>query len=383
MKKFKFNIKIIIIAFNVVTFGYFVLTFYGCDQITNQPAANCSQKSGTRFITPAEMALEMNMFRETGVSTVYSSPMRILDYGHVTVIEDNGTFEGTPAGIIPVVKRFYSKHPDVYDFITIYSNFEAPGMDSVAWHTDVTQTVEGIGKPLSDFSSDYGSKGRLKGIQYMNSLSKYSGDPDSFAYLAFDAYHLLGRVLSLQWAANFRFRDRHGYISTDLLDLTHPGHWLNCVELNKDLLNGHSWRDNGDGTYTDIGSCQQYGLLTLYAMGLIDKSEVAPFLVLARTDSGSCTACCFNLRTIPATARTVTINDIISAEGFRNPDYSVSQKHFNMAFILVVKRGEFPPLPLEIQFVEKVRSTFPAVFEFISGARGSMNTNLIGPVLPK
>jgi len=357
--------------------GTVFFLYPGCNTDSDRENVEYDQDNACGLYSQRQVEQEFELYqsRNQGSDSSALASMRIQDIGQVSVVEDNGTMTGNPAGVVHILRKFYSTHNDWYDFITIYANFPIPGMDRFAWHIDVSQQVNGIGKPIMNMASIVGSKGRLKGIQLMNSISKYPSDPEAPALLGRDAYELLAHHTSHQWSAFLKFRQFGGPV---LDDLSYPGlrgHFINCMEANKDFLNGHTFRDNGDGTYTDLGACDTFGLLTLYSMGMIAKSEVPPFLLINRTDGG-CTMCCFNIGTITGTPRTITIDDIISAEGPRIPDYSKSQKYYNMAFILVTSSGDFPASPLEIQWVSKVRQGFPGHFKIWTNGRGTMDTSI-------
>jgi hypothetical protein len=88
---------------------------------------------------------------------------------------------------------------------------------------------------------------------------------------------------------------------------------------------------NGDGTWRLISNMEEepFSPLDLYAMGLIPPDQVPPIHILQAPNLT-------NLERITAASyRTVTIDQIISAEGgVRIPSAADSQKDFNLAFIV-------------------------------------------------
>ena len=75
---------------------------------------------------------------------------------------------------------------------------------------------------------------------------------------------------------------------------------------------------------------ERYSPLELYLMGLIPPDEVPPMHILTNPDfsrAGHITS---------ASVRTITIQDVIAAEGgVRSPDVAESQKAFNLAYVVI------------------------------------------------
>ena len=110
----------------------------------------------------------------------------IGDYGDITVMEvegdydaliDNGETNSAPREVI--ARQFYATHPDEYDFIYIFTNFDfqMPLAEAVAFYQDVRNDVQGIGINLFDHSSFYGSNSKLQGIIDMGNLANLAADP--------------------------------------------------------------------------------------------------------------------------------------------------------------------------------------------------------------
>jgi hypothetical protein len=43
---------------------------------------------------------------------------------------------------------------------------------------------------------------------------------------------------------------------------------------------GNDWQDNKDGTFTSTGKEKYYSALDLYLMGMYDKSQINPMLLI-------------------------------------------------------------------------------------------------------
>ena len=275
------------------------------------------------------------------------------NFGDVTVIGVEGDYDvpdlnctecDIPRQIIS--KEFFISHGDQYDFLIIFSNFDfqmpvsyIDGKKFVArgFYQGVSNAVRGIGEQVFDNSSWYGSSGQLKGtidMGYLGGKVTNPLDPEFTSTMTTLSHELLH-----QWAARVKYKTDFGNISNDLLGLD-DAHWSYLLDTQGSLMYGNKWRNNGDGTFTSLPGRKYYSPLDLYLMGLIDKSEVPPMLLIENPlvtpdqlpDTGV---------TIEGTSSTVTINDIIAVEGERVPSVADSQKSFKFATILLVRPGTF------------------------------------------
>ncbi|MDR0770141.1 MAG: hypothetical protein LBE75_02940 [Burkholderiales bacterium] len=246
----------------------------------------------------------------------------------------DGKFNVEPRAVI--AREFYKKHPDAYDFLVVFSSFEFDTGDALAFHHAVKRNVQGIGdRPLTDNTTAYGSAGRLQGFIDMAALSRYSTDPLS---TDFDqVLQTFSHEFMHQWAAFARFRETDGTLSNDLLK--GDGHWSFLLDSDASLMYGHHWRDNGNGTFTSVKAHNHFSPLDLYLMGLVGKEQVPPMTLLVAPGEDKSRLPQLGT-TITAIPRTITIDDIIAAEGPRIPSAHDSQKDFRFAFIYVKRPGE-------------------------------------------
>ena len=117
-------------------------------------------------------------------------------------------------------------------------------------------------------------------------------------------------------------------------------HWSFLLDTMGSVLYGNRWQANGDGTFTSLPGRKYFSPLDLYLMGLVDKSEVPPMLLIENPEIDP-TAITQSGVTIDGTAAWVSIDDIISAEGERAPGAATSQKSFNVACIFITRPGTF------------------------------------------
>src|SRR5262249_37744953 len=89
-----------------------------------------------------------------------------------------------------------------------------------------------------------------------------------------------------------------------------------------------------DGSYVFQSAAQMdvYNDLELYLAGMLPPDQVGPNLVPENQTQQVCDGC-----PVQGTVRTVTINDVISADGPRIPAAAASQKEFRVATVLFTR----------------------------------------------
>lgn len=110
-------------------------------------------------------------------------------------------------------------------------------------------------------------------------------------------------------------------------------------------MGGGVWRDNFDGTYTQLDDdyyvpAAGWSYLDLYLMGLISPAEVSDFFIVRNLVPAGTDA---NGHAVFKADRTkVTIQEVITEEGPRLPGVDKSQREFNTGMEIVVRHGEKP-----------------------------------------
>ena len=74
---------------------------------------------------------------------------------------------------VGVARKFYRTHPDTYDQLVIWTDSVTTTGNAFAYEVTVANDVRGIGLPVFDSSSDFGSGGRLESFTVMDWLGKY------------------------------------------------------------------------------------------------------------------------------------------------------------------------------------------------------------------
>lgn len=307
------------------------------------------------------------------------------DVGNIAIIEDDGFLiyedsDGLHINDGAVSNRFYQTHPDNFDFITMFRNFDAD-MHGFAYHFNVRNNIYGIGLPIFNYTGYMGSAGRLKGFSNQNDINYQVDDPHFHMYRIHSTMTGMLHETMHQWAA---FLDNPNQV-------VNSSHWYSFCHTKSSwgdsttsAMEGYNWTDNGGGDYQGYAYGNGLFPLDLYVMGLYDPVQVPDIWYLQNPTVTSPT----NIFVPPyyalpielhatGTPDSLSIWDIVSANGFREPDTSDSQKAFNMAFILVVKNGEIPKGE-ELARIERIRQEFEEYFYASTESLATMNTSLFG-----
>jgi hypothetical protein len=167
-----------------------------------------------------------------------------------------------------------------------------------------------------------------------------------------------------------------------------PTHWARGLQApapfafqrptEASAMGGGVWQDNYDGTFTQLDDdyyvpATGYSYLDLYLMGLITPSEVPDFFILRNMTPAGRDA---NGHAIVKADRTkVTIQDVIAAEGPRQPDVDHAQKQFNTGVVVMVEHGRTPGAAL-IERANGIRTAWIDYFATVTGHRASMTATV-------
>jgi hypothetical protein len=166
-----------------------------------------------------------------------------------------------------------------------------------------------------------------------------------------------------------------------------PTHWARGLQApvafpyrrptEASAMGGSVWQDNFDGTFTQLDDdyyvpSTGWSYLDLYLMGLIAPSEVPDFFILRNLEPRGKDA---NGHSIVKADRTkVTIQDVIAAEGPRQPGVDKSQRLFNTGFVLVVEHGHAPSREL-VDRTSGIRKQWLEYWPITTGHRVTMTAN--------
>ena len=286
-----------------------------------------------------------------------------------------------------VAQIFYRTHPDIYDGLIVFADFNVSLDNAFAFALPVRNSIRGIinTRPGTyDFGSGFGSPQRLSVLVNMGDLSRYPVDPRQVFLGTNNSLSILGQEFGHRWLA---YLD----IGTPSLLGRDASHWSFLHNTFGSVVEGNEIEDLGNGDFRTVAATIRYSPLDQYVMGLRPASQVAPWFVVANpvlptTFPTAFPLQCRSLQRLPACApfvglqfsgsrRNVTIDEIISLAGPRVPSFEQAQKDFRVAFILVTQRGQAPKAS-SLQSLDAFRTQWQSFFMDAVENRGTMNTEL-------
>ena len=283
--------------------------------------------------------------------------------------------------------RFYQTHEDAYDYLVFYNTAGvSAGSGILAFANPVRDVVKGNGAfVVGDQGALYGSADKLKAVLNMGPLSQYPANPaepvplrfgtgdTSLTVLGHEAGHLFLAYTSVRNPANAAARPMLG---RDFF------HWSFFFNSEASLLEGNRIADAGEGAsprFRTVATVEGYSPLDQYLMALRPPEEVAPTFFVENT---SIPLIGTNPRVgvqFDGSRRDVKLEEIIGVEGRLIPDYTISQRKFRFAFVLVVREGSVVN-GSALDQLETLRKRFEAAFgEYTSGraqAATTLNKNV-------
>ncbi len=263
-----------------------------------------------------------------------------------------------------VSQSFFEDSPDAYDFVVIVTNFEWDATAGVAgFHIGVANEVRGIGLEVFDQSQLWGSE-NLQGYIDIRWLSAYIREDGSLDSEFLNA--LLNHEVGHQWLARAQFLD--GGTPSDALLGVDGVHWSYLLDSEASYMYGSEWTDNGDGIFTATKIRDRYSHLDLYLMGMLAPEEVPDFTLLVNPSIPSDGYPGLG-DTIEATPRSISVFDVIGAEGPRIPDWRQAQHEFRVGMIYLVD-PTIPVMSEDIERLNDIRASWEESFFRQTRGRG-------------
>ncbi len=183
-----------------------------------------------------------------------------------------------------------------------------------------------------------------------------------------ETINLIAHEQMHRWGVNIKFKDESGNISTALLGKDGV-HWSYLLDTDASVMYGNDWRGNGDGTFTSTGVTKYYSPLDLYLMGIYDKKQVPPMILIDNPSIDPAKMPEVGAK-ITGTRKLVTIDDIIAVEGERIPDASASQKTFKIAYILLTRPNTYTGN--ELKGIENIRNAWAGRFRSLTYGKATI-----------
>lgn len=312
---------------------------------------------------------------DTTFTTPVFSAKTLGQYGNVAVMAVSGNYDGRKAddalNALPrqeIAKEFYRTHGDTYDFMVAFSDFPYAMAEEGAkgFYIDVKNDTPGLGLTLFDNTASFGSGGYLQGFIDMGDVSALAAN--IYGPKLDETLTTLTHELMHRWGAYVRFKNADGTLNSSLLGKD-SAHWSYLLDSKGSIMYGNGWQDNGNGSFTATAAMSGYSPLDLYLMGMIPKEQVPPMLLIDNPSIDK-TQLPHLGDTITGTAKTVTINDIVDAEGERVPNAADSQKQFNVGFVLLTRAGD--NAIAATQAIETLRKAWAGRFAELTHGTGTV-----------
>ena len=229
-------------------------------------------------------------------------------------------------------KDIYKHFSDKYDFIYLILNEDdiPEGISYYGKNIGVSNDITGIGGGIYDYTSDYGSSGKLKSIVQLTSLGFLENGP------------ALHEILH-NWANYALPTENVAQTGTNLNSFSYFGHWGFTGGSTKGQLGGFkqsSLEDLGNnqysvdpfGAFANGGNSVPFNELELYLMGMTPISNVNQFDLFNNITSFE-----VNSDKYIFTANKVSYgpDELESLLGVRSPSSSDSQKEFDLLIIVL------------------------------------------------
>lgn len=281
---------------------------------------------------------------------------------------------------VVVAQRFYASHEDAYDYLVIYNNLDVMAdTNAVAYEITVRNSRKGFGDKMVDVGDETGSRQRLQALINMGPVNQYPADPNEVVPLRFTSRDTPLSVLAHEaghlFLAFASIVDESG--NKPMLGRANV-HWSFNFNSDASFLEGNKIQDNGPGAtprFTTTETVRRYSALDQYLMGFRSPAEVPDTFYVANATSGTGARMPEAGIGFDGSRVNVSIGDILSAEGRRVPDYTVSQRHFRFAFILVVAAGT-QPTAKDVAKLEAYRAQFEQLYNSASSGNAYAETTL-------
>lgn len=260
--------------------------------------------------------------------------------GFDTCVGGGNEIGGGNAGAIDA---FYAAYPDANpQYLATWFAWDL-GFAG-AFYSPVASDTLGIGAKHFLGTDTMGDATGLNGWIFMNSLQLYSAYGPQEQELLFDL--IWGQEFEHRWAAFVHFDD-HGTDSKALLG-RQSAHWSWFMNTNWSWMEGNAWTQDGSKFTTDFGSFQ-LGVshkcpMDLYLMGLIPPSAVEDFMVItdgsAHHASDPPQILAGGKATITGKKKMVSIDDVIRAEGDRQPTWIDQPRSFKVANVIILRSSD-------------------------------------------
>lgn len=256
---------------------------------------------------------------------VYNSNSAILTLpaSHYDSWINDDLFSDNGDSLKNLTKILYNKLNDDFDFIILLTNEieQSPKLDYVGKFINVSNNIKGIGLQNFDYSGDYGSAGKLKGVIHLPANNYITYGPSLHEVIHNVANSMIVTSEPSHW----------GFTGSNLKGQLGGFQQNTLIENVNGEQNAYSAIDFG--SYVNGGNSVKYSYLELYALGLIPIDSIKEFSVFKDVTPYSNKDGRLFFRA--NVHEKYDGNKIVTKNGPRIPSYTTSQKSFKILFVLV------------------------------------------------
>jgi len=291
--------------------------------------------------------------------------------------------------LVGAAQAFYQSHEDAYDYLVIFNDLNLPASSgAVAFQITVRNHRTGTGQDVIDVGAEFGSPRRLQAILNMGPLSQYPQDPYAIvparaisrdtplSVLAHEAGHLFLAYVSV--------RDPQAPSNRPMLG-RQEAHWSFNFNSDASFLEGNRICDRqltpascpstaSTRRFITTATVERFSELDQYLMGLRAPEEVSPTFLVANSGISPARAPQPGVE-LDGNRRDIRIEEVLQEAGPRIPDYTVEQRHYRFAFILITPEGQ-EPRPEAIEKLDRFRQAFEDFFFRATDGRAWAETSL-------
>lgn len=164
-------------------------------------------------------------------------------------------------------------------------------------------------------------------------------------------------------------------------------HWSYFLHTGASPMEGNTWHDHGDGTFTSVpeAGLGPFSGLDRYLLGLVAPEAVAPFFLIvpdAREEARSTWPPEARHgdppRTVRGTRLDLTVNDVMRAEGQARPGPDEVDRELEIATVLVVGPDELVPMRT-VQGASVLQEQWSEAWATCTGGGSSADFTLLEP----
>ncbi len=317
----------------------------------------------------------------------------LVDDGTIAAPSTKGT---SPTGQDLIAERvvtwYKATGQPLPDFLSLWTTFSMDGDYVNTLFDPVANDVTGIG-----LETQYGGDGTftsayppLRSIMLHNDVTQLAARAKLQLLTSTDGFaqYLFLLELSHNWGPAIAI-PADGGTGQDLIGF--PFHWSFWMSAGGSPAGGNPWMAGANGSFTVSGWSPvgiRYSMIDLYIMGLATAKDVPSFGVLENPvppvnltdplEGGPYSAASFpwfgaTSFAATGTQRTVTMDDVVAANGPRVPDVSTSPKSWTLGVALVVEPTATPTeIAADEAILEPIAASLAPAFNSATGGRGTL-----------